>query len=521
MSIRRSGENTIVAAGRKRRPGLDCRAGRELAIVDLLVVGGGIHGAAVARDAALRGLSVALLEANDLASATSSRTSKLVHGGIRYLETGQFGLVREALRERAILLETAAPFVRPLRFLIPHYRGEGRPEAWISLGLFLYSAFARGHRLTEHGRLSRDEALALEPGLRPEGLTSASFYWDAQMDDALLCVAVAVDAARAGADVRTYSRVTGLKREGSSWRARFRDSLDGTEGDLEARFIVNASGPWADDVRGMALETPSPSVRRTRGTHIVLPGLTRSHALLLTARRDGRVFFVIPWGGFSLIGTTDVDDAVPPAEVAPPADDIRYLFDESARAVPAARDGRRPVRTFAGLRALARGAAGRPWTNTREHRLIAEPGMVTIVGGKFTTHRSLAERVVDVAARATGRPVGPSRTAALPLGAGREAAIASLAAGHPGAQDLGEGQTIREAEVAHAVRNEKARRVEDVLIRRSRLWLDGRALRRAATPTAAWMAKLLKWSPERTRGEAEAMTRALEDEDRRIEEGTR
>ncbi|MGH7682110.1 MAG: FAD-dependent oxidoreductase, partial [Candidatus Eiseniibacteriota bacterium] len=176
-------------------------------------MGGGIHGAAVARDAALRGLSVALLEADDLASATSSRTSKLVHGGLRYLETGQFGLVREALRERSILLDTAAAYVRPLRFLIPHYRGEGRPASWIALGLFLYSALARGHRLTEHGRFSRDEALALEPGLRSEGLVGASHYWDAQMDDALLCVAVAVDAARAGADVRTYTRVTGLDRE--------------------------------------------------------------------------------------------------------------------------------------------------------------------------------------------------------------------------------------------------------------------------------------------------------------------
>jgi len=484
------------------------------------VVGGGIHGAAVARDAALRGLSVALLEADDLASATSSRTSKLVHGGIRYLETGQFGLVREALRERAILLDIAAPFVRPLRFLIPHYRGEGRPASWIGLGLFLYAGLARAHKLTEHGRLTRDEALGLEPGLRAEGLTGASFYWDAQMDDALLCVAVAMDAVRAGADVRTHTRVTRLERDVDGWRARFRDALDGNEGEVASRFVVNASGPWADEIRGMAIGAVSPSVRRTRGTHVVVGKLTRSHALLLTARRDGRAFFVIPWDGLSLIGTTDVDDAIPPADVAPPAGDIRYLLEESARALPAARDGR-PVRTFAGLRALARGAAGRPWANTREHRLVQEPGILTIVGGKFTTHRSLAERVVDVAARSLGRAVGPSRTAESPLGAGREEAIAGLAARHPGMRDLGEGRTIREAEVAHAVAMEKARRLADVLFRRTRLWLDGRALRGAAEPAAAWMAPILKWSPERTRAEVDSVTRALDDEAGRIEEGMR
>jgi glycerol-3-phosphate dehydrogenase len=514
-------EHTIEAAGGARVPTLDCRAGREPAIVDILVVGGGIHGAAVARDAALRGLSVTLLEAGDFAWATSSRSSKLVHGGIRYLETARFGLVREALRERSILLETAAAFVRPLRFMIPHYWGEGRPAPWISLGLRLYAAFAGRHPLAGHERVGPGETLDLEPGLRSDGLGGAFLYWDAQMDDALLCVSTAVGAVRAGADVRNHTRVTSLRREGRAWRAGYRDAIDGTEGEAEARFVVNAAGPWADEVRAIGLGASAPSMRRTRGTHVVLPALTRAHALLLTARRDGRVFFVLPWGRHSLIGTTDVDDAVPPCEVAPPAEDIRYLLEEGARVLPAARDGRRPVRAFAGLRALVRGTSGRPWANTREHRLVVEDGMATIVGGKFTTHRSLAERVVDLAARALGRPAGACRTATTPVGAERADSIGALRARHPQWLDLGDGQLISEAEVVHAVTVERARRLEDVLLRRTRLWLDSRALRRAAEPAAGWMTPLLSWSDERRRAEVEALARTLDGEDSRIEEGMR
>lgn len=271
-------------------------AGEGRPIFDILVVGGGIHGAAVARDASLRGLSVLLLEASDLASGTSSRSSKLIHGGIRYLETAQFALVREALRERAILLDTAPSFVRPVPFLIPHYKGSGRGVAWITLGLSLYSALARHDRLAEHRRLTRAEALALEPGLSPEGLIGGSLFWDAQMDDALLCVAIAVEASRTGADVRTHTALTKLRPERGGWRAHHKDAIDGSEGDVFARCVVNAAGPWADEVRGLAFGGAPSAIRRTRGTHIVLPGVVAGRALLLTARRDERVFFVLPWG---------------------------------------------------------------------------------------------------------------------------------------------------------------------------------------------------------------------------------
>ena len=492
-----------------------------LAIFDVLVVGGGIHGAAVARDASLRGLSVLLLEAGDLASATSSRTSKLIHGGIRYLETAQFGLVREALREREILLATAPAFVRPLPVLIPHYRGEGRPALWIALGLALYAALAGRHRLTEHRRLDVSETLSMEPGLRRDGLLGSSLCWDAQMDDALLCVAIAVEAGRAGAEIRTHTSLTSLRREGSGWKARYKDAIDGTEGEGEARMVINAAGPWVDEIRAMAIGAPSATLRRTRGTHIVLPGIAGDRALLLTARRDGRVFFVLPWGRYSLIGTTDADDPRSPERVAPPKEDIRYLIEEAGRAFPAVADGRRPVRAFAGLRPMAKSRAGTPWSNPRGYRLVEENGMITIVGGKYTTHRSLAERVVDRAATMLGTPTAPCRTATAPIAPDRGGRIDSLRARYPRTLDLGEGDPLAEGEVVHAVTEERARRLEDVLLRRTRLWLDARALRRAAAPVAAWMAPHLAWSAPRQGEEVARLTRALDEEERTIEEAMR
>jgi glycerol-3-phosphate dehydrogenase len=475
---------------------------------DLLVIGGGIQGAAVARDAALRGLSVVLLERGDFASGTSSRSSKLIHGGIRYLETGQFRLVREALRERALLLTLAPEFVRPLPFLIPHYRGEGRSRLAVQAGLTLYAVLAGRHPLAEHRDVEASEALGLEPALRPEGLRGASLYWDAQMDDALLCVAVACAADQAGADVRSYTEVLGLAAAGSTWRARFRDVDSGEEGALEARCVVNAAGPWAEEIRALAGASRGAGLRRTRGTHIVVPGLTRERALLLTARRDGRVFFVLPWGPHSLVGTTDVDDDTPPERIAASVEDIRYLLDEASRAVPGLAARGRPLRAFAGLRSLAQGSAILPWANSRELRVTVEGTMLTLIGGKYTTHRSLAERVVDRAVRVSGVRAGRcvTRETALP---GRENAIARLVARFPGRS---EDAAVTEAEVVHAIQAERARHLGDVLERRTRLWHDGEAMRRAAGPVSGWMAPHLGWDDAARQREVDRVTLALDRE---------
>lgn len=487
-----------------------------------MVVGGGIHGVAVARDAALRGLSVLLAERGDLAGATSSRTSKLIHGGIRYLERGEVPLVHEALRERATLLRIAPDYVRPLTFLLPVYRGEGRPRWMLRAGLWLYGALAGSDPLSAHRQFDAAPLLRFEPGLRREGLTGGFLFKDARMDDALLCVATALSAERAGAEIRTYSEVRALERTTAGWRARLADLERGIEEAVEARWVVNAAGPWADRVRTMGHAAARPIVRRTRGTHVVLEGSFVSSAVLLTARRDGRVFFVIPWETHTVIGTTDVDDDREPDEIGPDPRDVRYLLDESARAIPALRDGIVPVRAFAGVRPLAGGPSrnGAPSSNKREHRVLEEERIVSIVGGKYTTHRSLAAHVVDLIVTRDGAKGRPSTTADSRVGAGRGEGIDAMALQHPRSVDLPGGFRLREAEVAFAVRFEKARTIEDVLLRRTRLWLDARALREASGPAADWIGAMRGWSEETKRGALERFRRSLDDEARVVKEGT-
>jgi len=499
----------------------------------LLVIGGGIHGVAVARAAALNGLGVLLVERSDLAGATSSRTSKLIHGGIRYLEHGRLGLVRESLREREILLRVAPEFVRPIRFLLPTYRGDRRPPLLLRAGLWLYGVLAGGSALAQHRSCSRDDLLLQEPGLNPEGLTGGFEFHDAQMDDALLCIATAVAAERAGASVRTHTEVLGLERAGGGWRARLRDHDRGVESAVESRWVVNAAGPWVDGVRRLAHPSAAPVVRRTRGTHIVLEGALVRHAVLLTTRRDGRVFFALPRGDHTLIGTTDVDEDRDPARAGPTPEDVRYLWEEAVVALPAARDAGRPVRAFAGVRPLARGNAsgGDPSANPREYKLLVEEGIVTVVGGKYTTHRLMADRVLArlrgaandtrrADRRAPGDGGSPGRTATTRLAHDRDRGIDALGREHPERLDLPGGLVLREAEIAFAVRVEHAKTLEDALLRRTRLWLDGRALRRAAEPASHWMARWRGWDESRRREEVAGMVGALDLEDNVIAEGT-
>jgi glycerol-3-phosphate dehydrogenase len=255
---------------------------------------------------------------------------------------------------------------------------------------------------------------------------------------------------------------------------------------------------------------------RLRGTHVVVPAQTHGRALLLTSKRDGRVFFVLPWGNHSLIGTTDVDDDRPPERVEPPAPDIRYLLEEGERALPGLR-GVRPVRAFAGVRSLVRSGVTRPWANAREHRIVRGPGRITLIGGKYTTHRSLAERVVDLVVEALGARTRPCATADWPLEDDRPA-IEALRATHPDRLELPLGLAIGEADVIHAVNGALALRLDDVLLRRSRLWLDGRALGTALEPTARWMAPLLGWTETRLEDEVNRMTTMLDTESKAIEE---
>ncbi len=388
----------------------------QLAEFDLIVIGGGIMGAWVARDAAARGMRVALFEQGDIASGTSSRTSKLVHGGLRYLEQGAFGLVAESQRERAVWLRIAPHLVRPLPFLFPIYRGAG-PSRWkVRLGMVLYDALALFRNVEPHHMLTADEARRLEPALRAEGLVGAARFFDAQMNDARLCLEVVLAARGDGAAVETYTAVHGLiVRNGRVAGVRI-----GSQ-EVLGRVVVNAAGPWLDRVCAMA-NGRSQRLRPTRGSHLILPSLLRGHALVLSAHRDGRTFFVLPWQGLTLVGTTDQDYRGDPAAVTCTDEERAYLLEETRRVLPdAAVEASAVLAEFAGVRPLV-SADGVSASAVNRGDLVEESvnGLISIAGGKFTTARAVAERVVDLAAKRLGSfRSHECRTATTPLAGGR------------------------------------------------------------------------------------------------------
>lgn len=383
--------------------------------LDLIVIGGGINGAGVARDAALRGLRVALFDRHDFGAGASSKTSKLVHGGLRYLEQGALRLVWEACRERRTLLRLAPHLVRPLPFVFPVY-DDSRLPAWkLHLGMWLYDLLALFRNVRRHRMLSparRD----LCDGLRAEGLRALALYYDAAMDDARLVLANVLDADLAGAATLNYVEVTELlQRHGRVCGVGVRDRLSGAERAFESRYVVACTGAWTNALLAM-LPASTPAVSPTRGTHIVVrKSVPRGFTL---AAPDGRIVFVLPWLGMCLVGTTDVVDAGDPDSVAPTEEEIAYLVDAANRFFPSFRLHRGDVvAAFAGLRPL-RLQGGAASERSREHDLL-EPllGLLCVVGGKYTTYRAVAEEVVDVVGRRLGRRV-PCQTASRPLPGG-------------------------------------------------------------------------------------------------------
>lgn len=388
---------------------------------DLIVVGGGIHGAGIARDAALRGMRVALFERGDFAGGTSSASSKLAHGGLRYLEQFRFGLVRESLRERGTLRRIAPHLVRPLPFLAPVSEGGARGRWWMEAGLTLYDLLAWRGGLPGHRWLSAAAAKEIEPALGTRGLQGAFRFWDAQMDDARLVIENLVDAARHGALVRNGVEVTGLIVEDRRvCGVQVLDTTNGTRGSVRAPMVVNAAGPWYGTISaGQDLAQPV-RPRLSRGTHIVLPALTRGHALLLSARQDGRVLFVLPFKGRSLVGTTDLDHTGSPDTVEPTEAEIAYLLYEVSEQLEGPSPRREDVLfAFAGLRALRPGDENDPGQVGRNADILEDaPGMLGVLGGKYTAYRAVAERVVDTVQRRIGQKTQRCRTAELPLPGG-------------------------------------------------------------------------------------------------------
>ncbi|MGA7620597.1 FAD-dependent oxidoreductase [Candidatus Binatus sp.] len=514
---------------------------------DLAVIGAGINGAAVARDAAMRGLSVALIDRGDFACATSSRSSKLIHGGFRYLPQGQFKLVYGALRERERLRHLTAPhLVHPIQFLFPVYRGRGFNRLTMAMGLTLYDLFAGMPFKEWHSTLNAAEVRETEPALSRDGLTGGAMYFDAWADDARVTFENVLDADLHGAAVANYASVENFSMtDGQIASASLRDLLGGVSFELRATKFLNATGPWVDQIRRMDDPLSKPCVRLTKGVHLVFARtvLPVRESIVLGDER-GRIVFVMPHDRYVLVGTTDTDYPGDPASVRTEADDIEYLLAVLAESLPGIKLKNADVASsFAGLRALVRGEKGAaaPSAVPREEVILeSSSGLITVAGGKFTTHREIAQKLVDLVMKRLGRPAGICPTLATPfpgarpLGADDEPGggasmrsipaaaaeilkarygtrapiVARIAVGRPElAEPLSRGCPAIAAEVVHAVGSEMAHSVGDFLIRRTSLsWRSPVEAEAAAPAVARLMAAELGWDRAREDAEVASFT---------------
>ncbi|MBI4335201.1 MAG: glycerol-3-phosphate dehydrogenase/oxidase [Candidatus Omnitrophica bacterium] len=367
---------------------------------DILVIGGGINGCAIARDASLRGAKTALIERDDFACGSSGKTTKLIHGGIRYLERFNFKLVYEALHERAVLLRTVPHLVRPIEFIIPVYKGDPRSLSKIRAGVFIYDRMAGKENICGHRGLSGPGLAALETGIDTKGLKGGVIYCDAQMDDARLCLDNAVSAYQAGCVLANKVEAAGFTKEnGKVSGVEAMDRLTGIKFPIHAAVVINATGAWSNRILKVDDPNTPPITRPTKGAHIVYRKLPHARAILISAYKDKRVFFVIPWRGMTLIGTTDIDYSGSYDEVHASSEEIDYLLGETRRIFPRENITKEGIiATFAGLRPLVNTPSVAPWHVSREH-LIRESGsgLISVVGGKYTTYRRLAQQVVDAA----------------------------------------------------------------------------------------------------------------------------
>ncbi|NLU81872.1 glycerol-3-phosphate dehydrogenase/oxidase [Rhodococcus sp. HNM0569] len=475
---------------------------------DVVVVGGGVVGAGAALDAATRGLRVALVEARDYASGTSSRSSKMFHGGLRYLEQFEFGLVREALRERELSLTKLAPhLVRPLRFLYPlEHRLWERP--YITAGMILYDRMGGAKSVPAHRQFTRAGALRTAPGLRRDALVGGIQYYDTVVDDARHTMTLARTAAQYGAVVRTSTQVVGFRHEADRVSGvRVRDTETGAVGDVRGHVVVNATGVWTDEIQALSHQRGRFRVRASKGVHVVVPRdrIVSDAALIL--RTEKSVLFVIPWGSHWIIGTTDTDWHLDLAHPAATRADIDYILDHvnTILVTPLTHDDIEGV--YAGLRPLLAGESDETSKLSREHAVArVAPGLVAIAGGKYTTYRVMAKDAVDTAAQDIPARVAPSVTEKVPLlGADGYFALAnqtirlgeeygvhpyriehlldrygslvddvlSLAADAPEVlAPLAGAPSYLQVEVVYAVAAEGALHLDDILARRTRIAIE-------------------------------------------------
>ena len=494
---------------------------------DLLVVGGGITGVSVARDAAMRGFRVALVEKGDFAQGTSSRSSRMIHGGLRYLENYQFGLVFQCCHERRVMRKVAPRLVRSLPFLYPLYRGQ-KPAPWkLRLGLVLYDALSLFRNVQRHRWLDPDEVARREPLLGGRGLLGAARFYDAQVDDARLTMEVARAAHREGAVVANYAQVVDLLRaKGRVCGAVVRDRVRGKELEVHARVVVNATGVWVDTIRQADEHFKGHTVRPTKGIHLVLPRdrLPTQHAIAFDSPRDGRHIFLFPWRDFAIVGTTDTDYEGDLDNPAASREDVEYLLEALAYVFPGARVGPEDVvSTYAGLRPLLY-AEGGTYALSREHQILESPsGLITVAGGKLTTARLMAEQIVDRVERRlaeefgvkarhpcrTQEPIPGTERARVETVVGDEAVHAHLTSTYGARaawvmayveENPALGERIVPAlpylmsEALYAVQHEMALALSDVLIRRTHVIYEARdgGLERARA-VAEVMAPRLGW----------------------------
>jgi glycerol-3-phosphate dehydrogenase len=515
--------------------------------VDAVVIGGGIAGAGVARDLAQRGVTVALFEKRDFGSGTTSRSSKLIHGGLRYLEQLDLALVRESLRERETLRRLAPHLVRPLAFLLPIYRDSTRGLIRVRVGLRLYEWLAPGRDAGRARVLKPVDSLALEPRMRAEGLRGAGYYVeDLVVSPERLCLENVLSAARQGARVFNYCEVEEVHRGARGVEGvRVRDLLSERVVTVGATVVVNATGPWVDRVRDLGgLRERGPRVTRTtKGIHCVLPRLTER--ALYHSARDGRMVLVVPWREFSVIGTTDTDFDGDPDRVEATREEVAYLIDEVRRLVPDPLVALETVAyTYAGIRPLALDRRERASEVSRAHRIVAEAGgtFLSVTGTKLTTFRSLAEGVGDCVVRILGR-VEPSRTARVTLdgldedvsrvearawldvsaeaAATRlpletlEALVATYGRGYPrvlelvgkvpeGGERLCPQNPELVAQLHHAIQDEMAVSLGDVLLRRTGIGTSRCQGGDCAESIGRRMAAILGWRPRRLAAELDA-----------------
>ncbi|HLJ54793.1 MAG TPA: glycerol-3-phosphate dehydrogenase/oxidase [Chthonomonadaceae bacterium] len=461
---------------------------------DLLVIGGGIVGAGVARDAAMRGLRTLLVEQADFASGTSSRSSRLLHGGLRYLAQGRIGLVREASVEKMTLSRIAPHLCSPLAFDFPVWRGAGPPLWLLSLGVRAYDLLCGGRNLDRSETLRPDRLAERLPGIRTEGLVGGTRHFDGITNDSRLAIDTLRSAEASGATVRNYTTFVSCSRTASGWECELRDELTGTPARVTATVAVNAAGAWASRFPQSAIR-----LRLTKGVHLVIDRrrLSVEDAAILT--EGDRILFVIPWGERVILGTTDTDFRGDPAIVRASRDDVAYILRVVDRAFPAAKVSAEDViAAWAGVRPLVAGSdsEGAPSDVSRGHAIrVTQPGWIDVAGGKLTTYRLMAEQAVDLAGRAMGRRLPRSTTSEQRIEPGRFSGVLPPA--------------VDEAVVVEACRNEWAVHLDDVLLRRTSWYGYHGAESGIPERAAEWMARQLGWSAAELRDEVERFRAAV------------